>query len=135
MWQSYGNADWLAFPPKEEPERIILSDTMIDATYRIQLTYVEDCSSLPSALLAGLLGISTDLLIDYFAGGAIPGISGQQIADLISQVCFSHDPSNATVDVYVNGVLIKEATATLQHKGDTLYILDPLRTNGHFTAQ
>jgi hypothetical protein len=136
MWGNYGNATWLAFPPKEEPERIVLSDAQIDATWRIQLTYMQDCDSLPTELLAGLLGISTDLLIDYFTGGVpIPGVGGQQVSQLISQVCLHHSSSNATVRVYVNGTLIKETTVGLAHIGDSVYAVDLVRQNGMFTAQ
>jgi len=85
MWGNYGNAGWIAFPPQKNPQRIVLSDALIDATWRIQLSYLEDCKSLPTEVLAGLLGISTDLLVDYFAGGALPGVGGQQVSDLISQ--------------------------------------------------
>ena len=63
----------VSFPPLQNPQRVILSDTMVDATWRIELSYLEDCDSLPSAVLAGLLGISTDLLVDYFAGRGAAG--------------------------------------------------------------
>jgi hypothetical protein len=53
----------------------------------------------------------------------------------IEQTCLSHDSSNATVRVWINGVLKKEKTATLQQKGDSSYVMDLVRTNGTFTVQ
>src|SRR5581483_10694562 len=135
MWGNYGNAGWIAFPPLQNPQRVVLSDTMVDATWRIQLSYLEDCDSLPTGVLAGLLGISVDALELYFAGGLLPGVGGQQVSDLISQICFDHSGSDATVNVYANGNLIGQKTAHLNNKGDTIYAVDLVRTNGHFTAQ
>jgi hypothetical protein len=135
MWGNYGNAGWISFPPLQNPQRVVLSDALVDATWRIQLSYLEDCDSLPTEVLAGLLGISTDLLVDYFAGGAIPGVGGQQVSDLISQICFSHSGSDATVNVFTNGTQIGQKTVHLNHKGDTIYAVDLVRTNGNFTAQ
>lgn len=133
-WGNYGNATWLAFAPKEEPERIVLADSIQDGTYRVMLSYQEDCSSIPTELLAGVLGISVDALITYLSSGVI-NVNGQDIGQLISQVCLSHSASNATVKVYVNGTLVKEKTVSLSKKGDTTYALDLVRANGVFTAQ
>ena len=60
---------WISFGAKEEPERIVLADATQDGTYRVMVQYMEDCSSLPTELLAGLLGISVDALIAYLSGG------------------------------------------------------------------
>lgn len=133
-WGNYGKPSWLAFAPKEEPERIVLADAMQDGTYRVQLTYMESCSSLPTGLLAGLLGISTSVLVGYFSGGAIP-ISADQVSKLVAEICLSNSATNATVTVYVNGVVKKEKTVTLNRKGDSKYALDIIRSGGKFDAQ
>jgi hypothetical protein len=130
-WGSYGKASWLAFPPKEEPERIILTDAMTDGTYKVNVSYQEDCKSIPTGLLAGLLGIGTEVLADYIFGGVVP-INGEDVAKLIANVCLDHSGSNATVRVYVNGMIVKEKTVGLGHKGDTVPVLDLVRTNGKF---
>ncbi|MBK7860468.1 MAG: choice-of-anchor D domain-containing protein [Archangiaceae bacterium] len=133
-WGTYGNPSWLAFPPKEEPERIILADAMVDATYRVQVSYMEDCKSLPTELLAGLLGISVDVLVDYLSGGVVP-IDGSAIGDLIANVCLDHSSSNVTITAYVNGAVIGNKTVTLGKKGDLSYALDLVRENGKFKVQ
>lgn len=133
-WGAYGSPSWIAFGPKENPQRVILPGALQDGTYRVMLQYEEDCASLPTQLTAGLLGISVDLLVGYLTGGAGGAINGQNVGNLISNVCLSHDSSAATVRVYVNGAIIKEKTATLGSKGDSLYALDLVRANGVFTA-
>ncbi len=133
-WGTYGKPSWLAFAPKEEPERIVLADATTDGTYRVQLQYVESCASVPTGLLAGLLGISTELLIGYLSGGVIP-VNGEDVSKLVAQVCLSNKNSNATVRVFVNGMMVKEKTVNLGKRGDSVYALDLERLNGTFTAK
>lgn len=132
-WSPYGTPTWLAFPPKEEPERVVLADAMTDGTYRVQLQYLESCKSVPTALLAGLLGISIDVLIGYLSGGSIP-VNAADITKFIERLCLSHDGTSATVKVSVNGKLIKEKTVSLAKKGDSVYALDLVRANGKFSV-
>ena len=94
-WGNFGTASWLAFAPKEEPERIILSDALQDGTYRVQVNYVNDCKSLPTQLVASVLGISVEALLAYLTGGLT--IPGGNVADVISQLCFSSG-GNSTHD-------------------------------------
>ena len=130
-WGNHGNASWLAFAPKEEPERIILADSRQDGTYRVMVNYQNDCASLPTDLLAGILGISVEVLVGYLSGGAIP-IPGQNIGDLIQSICLDKSSSAVTVKVFVNGTLISEKNATLGRKGDSTYVLDLVRQNSMF---
>ncbi len=127
-WGNYGTASWLAFAPKEEPERIILADSRQDGTYRVMVSYQNDCASLPTDLLAGILGISVDVLVGYLSGGAIP-INGQDIGDLIQSICLDKSGTAVTVKVFINGVLTAEKNATLGRKGDSTYVLDLVRQN------
>jgi hypothetical protein len=133
-WGTYGKPSWLAFAPKEEPERIVLADATSDGTYRVMLQYVESCASVPTGLLAGLLGISTELLIGYLSGGVIP-VNGEDVSKLVAQICLSNKNSNATVRAYVNGMMVKEKTINLGKRGDSIYAMDLERTNGVFTAK
>lgn len=133
-WAPYGTPSWIAFAPKEEPERIVLADAMQDGTWRVMVSYQEDCSSLPTQLLAGLLGISVDVLIDYLTGGVI-NIPGQDISSLISQICLSHSGTDVNVKAYVNGMLVGERQVSLGRKGDSTYALDLVRTGGTFTIR
>ena len=43
--------------------RIVLSDTIRDGSFKISLSYVEDCATLPTALAAALLGIGGEALV------------------------------------------------------------------------
>jgi hypothetical protein len=133
-WGTYGTPSWISFAPKEEPERIILADARQDGVYRVMLSYQQDCKSIPTELLAGLLGISTEVLVNILSGGAIP-LPGQDIGNLIKNVCLSRGSTTAAVRVYVNGMLISEKNASLGRLGDTTYILDLVRNNGTFTVR
>jgi hypothetical protein len=133
-WGNFGKPTWLSFAPKEEPERIVLADSMNDGTYRVMLQYVESCSSIPTGLLAGLLGISTEVLIAYLSGGTVP-VQSDDVSKLVEKICLSNSSSSATVRAYVNGTLIKEKTVSLSKKGDSVYALDLVRLNGVFTAK
>ncbi len=132
-WGAFGNPSWIAFGPKEEPERVVLPDAMQDGTYRVALSYYEDCSSVPSGLVASILGISVEALIAYFSGGAI-GVDAGDVSDVIENLCLSHSSSAATITVYVNGQVIAERPVTLGRKGDFIYAVDLVRTNGVFTV-
>ena len=95
------------------------------------VNYQNDCASLPTDLLAGILGISVEVLVGYLSGGAIP-IPGQDIGDLIQSICLDKSSSAVTVKVFVNGNLISEKNATLGRKGDSTYVLDLVRQNSMF---
>ncbi|MBI3185335.1 MAG: choice-of-anchor D domain-containing protein [Myxococcales bacterium] len=133
-WGNYGNPSWIAFAPKEEPERIVLANSTQDGTYRVMLQYMEDCSSLPTALMAGILGISVEVLVGALTSG-VGQVNGQDVAKLIENVCLSHSNTNATVKAYVNGTLVLEKTVTLNKKGDSLYAADLIRAGGKFSAK
>jgi hypothetical protein len=132
-WGNFGSASWLAFAPKEEPERIILADSRQDGTYRVMVNYQNDCASLPTDLLAGILGVSVEVLVGYFSGGAIP-VPGQDIGDIIQSICFDKSSSAVTIKVFVNGVLTAEKNANLGRKGDSAYVLDLVRQNSTFSV-
>ncbi|MBL8952768.1 MAG: choice-of-anchor D domain-containing protein [Myxococcaceae bacterium] len=133
-WGMHGNPSWLAFPPREEPERIVLAGASVDAVYRVQLSYMEDCESLPSELLAGLLGISIDVLLDYLSGGIVP-LDPSMVSQLISNICLDKSSSNVTVRAYSNGRQIGEKTVSVGRKGDTTYAMDIVRDGGTFEAR
>lgn len=131
-WGNFGTASWLAFAPKEEPERIILADSRQDGTYRVQVSYLNDCASLPTELMAGILGISVEALIGYLTGGIT--IPGSNVGDLIQSICFQKKSTAVTVKVFINGNLTAERNATLGRLGDTTYVLDLVRNNAAFSV-
>lgn len=133
-WGNYGTASWLAFAPKEEPERIILADSRQDGTYRVMVSYQEDCASIPTGLLAGILGISVEALVGYLSGGLVP-VNGGDVSDIIENICLDHSGSAVTIKVFINGMLVQERNATLGRKGDSTYVLDLIRQNSLFRVQ
>lgn len=136
-WGNFGTASWFAFAPKDEPERIILSDSHQDGTYRVQVSYMEDCSSIPTQIVASILGIGVEALLGYLTGGIT--IPGQDIGDIIQSVCVSHSGTSGTIRVSVNGAIVSEKGFNLGSKGDTQYVTDIIRTTNSsgstFTAQ
>ncbi len=134
-WMSHGNPTWIAFGVKKEPERVVLPNSMADGTYRVMVSYVEDCSSLPSGLLTSILGISLNALLAYLTGGASIGISGTDIAEVIEQICFNRSSSAVTLTISINGQIAAEVPVTLGRKGDYLYAADIIRQGGQYTVR
>jgi hypothetical protein len=133
-WNAFGNPSWLAFGPKEEPERIVLPDAMQDGTYRVILTYQEDCASVPAGIVAAVLGISVETLINALTGGIGTGPSSEEISSVVDNLCLNRSGTTATVTVYVNGQVIAEVPTRLGAKGELVYALDLERSNGTFTV-
>lgn len=133
-WGVFGNPTWVAFGTSEEPERIVLPDATQDGRFRVILTYIEDCESVPTQLVASILGISVDVLIGALLGTPV-GISSGAIADAISSLCFDRSGSAATITVYVNGQVIAEKAARLGTKGEFQYAADIVRQNGQYLVR
>jgi len=133
-WDQFGTPTWMALGAKLNPQRVILVNPKEDGKFRVLLQYTEDCSSLPTQLLASLLGISIDALIAYLTGGAVVLDPGD-VSGAIDQICFSHSSTKVTVTVWVNGVTVAEKPATLNKKGDFAYALDLVRKDGEFQVQ
>lgn len=134
-WGGFGNPSWLAFGPKEEPERIVLPDAMQDGTYRVLLTYQEDCESVPTGLVAAVLGITVETLIGVVTGSVGGGTTAGQLSEAISGLCLSRSDTSATVTVYLNGVVIAEVPTRLSSRGELVYAVDLVRNRGTFTVQ
>lgn len=133
-WGVFGNPTWVAFGTSEEPERIVLPDATQDGRFRVILTYVEDCESVPTQLVASILGISVDVLIGALLGTPV-GVSSGAIADAISSLCFDRSGSAATITVYANGQVIGEKAARLGTKGEFQYVADIIRQNGQYSVR
>jgi hypothetical protein len=98
---------------------------------------MEDCSSIPTQIVASILGIGVEALLGYLTGGIT--IPGQDIGDIIQSVCVSHSGTSGTIRVSVNGAIVSEKGFNLGSKGDTQYVTDIIRTTNSsgstFTAQ
>ena len=130
-WGEFGTPTWMALGAKLNPQRVILVNPKQDGKYRVLLQYTEDCASLPSQLLASVLGISVDVLISYLTGGTV-SVDPGDVSGAIDQTCFNRASTTATVTVWVNGVTVAEKATTLSKKGDFAYALDLVRAQGQF---
>jgi Flagellar-associated PapD-like len=132
-WGDTGSCTYVSFGPQENPERFVLTDARQDGTWRVLLTYTRDCASLPTALVVSLLGISADALQLWLTEGTVV-VPGQDIGQLVENLCLSHQPSSVDVRVFVNGTQVAEKTATIATQGESAYALELVRDAGAFTA-
>jgi hypothetical protein len=135
MWSTYGTPHWLAIGVTQEPERIILTNAgAASGDYYAEVSYEEDCASIPNGLIAGFLGIGVDALVGYVSGGAID-LGSQDIAAFIANNCWDHEGTTVTVTVYINGTAMEPCSKGLGRKGDYRQVVKVNRsTNGRFTA-
>ncbi len=133
-WGVYGRPQWSAIPPKENPERILLTQTMMDGTYVVSLNYVEDCATLPTALTASLLGIGTDALVDELSEGEV-NIDPMALDSAIQQACLDHRSAPSRIRVTVNGMVLGMVEARPSQKGDLIRAFELVRTNGRFSIR
>ncbi len=140
-WNNFlkeGRTHWIALGPFEKPERISLYglDPLLlsEQIFTARVRYVEDCSYMPGALLANLLGIGTSMLTSVLSSqaGATVGISPAHISNVISKYCVSHSPTQATIRFSVNGLEIASPQVLLYQKGDFIDVLKIHRRNNHF---
>lgn len=122
----FGSATWLALGPKETPQRVVVifdrqQLTDGDGEYRVMVQYTEDCSMLPTGLLAGILGVSIEALAAYMSSGAVL-VNGQNVSDVVSKSCFSHSGTTAAVSLTVDGAAVDQRSVSLGQKGDFQYI-------------
>ena len=129
-WGARGTAVWSA-PPGGEPERVVLSDGTEAGTYLVQLSYAEDCATLPTALAAMLLGIGTDALIDEISEGEVM-LDPDELSRVVMQVCVERRAVTAHVKVRIDGVLAADEAVRLESKGVTQTAVQLDRDNGRF---
>lgn len=125
-WGRLGSCRWSGFGPEENPERIVLKDVMEDGRYPVLLTYEEDCSSLPTALTAMLLGIGTDELLDAITEDDVMLPPGA-LETAIQQACLSRTAASGTVIITRNGQLLGSQPVNLAEKGDRVTALTLVR--------
>ncbi len=133
-WGAYGHPRWSAQGTKDNPERILLPDAMQDGRYPVTLSYLEDCSTLPTALAAALLGLGADQLIDYLSNGGT-SIDPDLLANAVAETCLNRSTPNATVTVTINGAVADQRPVDLRAKGDLAPALTLVRANGVFSIE
>ena len=129
--RDFGHPVWSAIGVTEEPERIILFDANEDAygTFNICAFYREDCASIPTDLLAGLLGIGVSALLSGLTEGVISPDS-QDVAEFIRNNCWDHASSQVLFSTFVNGVQVAQTSARLGAAGDYSCPVTVERING-----
>lgn len=132
-WGAYGAARWSA-PPGDNPERVVLGRATQDGEYVVNLSYVEDCSTLPTALTAALLGIGADELVQALSDGAVV-IDPSQLASAVQRACAQRSSSQATVITTIDGTQVDSRRVRLNQKGDLIPALRLTVNNGRFTVQ
>jgi hypothetical protein len=128
---NFGHPVWSAIGVQEEPERVILFDAHEDAygTFKACAHYREDCASIPTDLLAGLLGITVSALLSGLTEGIISPDS-QDVAEFIQNNCWDHESSRAQISTFVNGVQVAQTSTNLGGKGDYTCPVTVQRING-----
>lgn len=135
QWMMGGSPRWMAIGAAKEPQRIILVNAgETEGDYKVQVSYEQDCASIPTGLVADLLGIAVDALVGYASGGTID-LGAGDIAGFISNNCWDHASSATQVTVFINGVAAQQCTKTLGARGDVCDVVKINRHNGVFTAQ
>jgi hypothetical protein len=133
-WGPFGSPRWSGQGAKENPERILLPDAMQDGRYEVTLSYVEDCSTLPTALAAELLGLGADELVDYLSEGGV-GIDPEMLSDAIAETCINRSGPNARLVVSINGAVAIDVPVELRNKGDLVNPISLVRSNGSFAVE
>ncbi|MBI5495516.1 MAG: choice-of-anchor D domain-containing protein [Deltaproteobacteria bacterium] len=135
-WTYGGTPRWQALGIAQEPERIILNNAgSSQGDYTVKASYEEDCASIPTQLLASLLGIGIDVLVDYISGGVID-IGAGNISSFIANNCWDHASSGVTVNIYINGSANMTCAGRLGSKGQVNDIAIVTRSaQGQFSAR
>lgn len=131
-WGAYGAARWSA-PPGDNPERVVLGRVMQDGEFVVSLSYVEDCSTLPTALTAALLGIGADELVRALSEDQV-AIDPTQLASAIQRACAQRSSTTATLVTTVDGAMVDSRQVRLSQKGDLVPALKLRVSNGRFSV-
>ena|GEM_PF-1466070 len=131
-WGTRGNCTWSGTPPKENPERFVLSQVTEDGTYLIKLNYIEDCATLPTALAASLLGLGTEALVEELSDGQATA-GREDVANVIEEVCAERRSTTASLTIRKNGQIIAEQSFRVEAKGALVDAFTLTRNNGQFS--
>ena len=131
-WGSYGAARWSA-GPGDNPERVVLGRAMTDGEYVVTVSYVEDCSTLPTALTAAILGIGVDELVGALSEDTI-AIDPTQLQSAVTRTCAQRSSTRVTLVTTIDGTLADQREVRLEQKGDLLPSLRLRVVNGRFSV-
>lgn len=137
---NYGQANWLALGAFEEPERIVLRGLGPDGAngedFDIEVSYIEDCASIPTGLLSDILGIGGSILLGALGGaiGVPIAVNPSDISDTISSNCFDREGSTVTTRISLDGTVVASPQVRLGAKGDVRKVATIRRVNGAFCS-
>lgn len=131
-WGAAGAARWSA-GPGDNPERVVLGRTMQDGEYAVSLSYVEDCSTLPTALTAAILGIGVDELVGALSEDSVM-IDPTQLQSAVTRTCAQRTSARATLVTTIDGASEDQREVRLNQKGDLIPALRLRVVNGRFSV-
>lgn len=133
-WGAAGTCRWSSVGTAQNPERVLLTDATADGRYPVQVSYVEDCATLPTALTATLLGIGIDELSDALAEDDVM-IPMSALEAAIQQACVDRRSSPTTLVVKANGVEIGRRQVEPTERGDQFTALTLVKGVGGFSVE
>jgi hypothetical protein len=132
-WGPYGAARWSS-TRLDALERVVLGRVTQDGDFLVSLSYIEDCSTLPTALASAILGIGADELVLALSDDAV-AIDPAQLAAAVQQTCVQRRSTTATLVTTVDGTQVDSREVRLSQKGDLVQALKLNINNGRFTVQ
>ncbi len=128
-----GQAAWTSLAAGGKRQRIVLSSAMDDGEYPLRFAYDEDCSSLPTALAATLLGIGTEALVDYLSEGEAM-VDPTEVEEVITEVCAGRRALTVGVSVRIDGTEVMTQQIRLPNRGAIVSPLALVRQGARFTV-
>ncbi len=132
-WGPYGAARWSS-TRGDDLERVVLGRVTQDGDFTVSLSYIEDCSTLPTALAAAILGIGADELVLALSEDSV-AIDPAQLAGAVQQTCVQRRSTTATLVTTVDGTQVDSREIRLGQKGDFVTAFKLNISNGRFTVQ
>lgn len=133
-----GRAMWIPGGLFEEPERVTLfqlgNTTANNQEFTARVYYMQDCSNIPSGILADLLGIGTSAILGALgASVGVPlAVDPSAVRNLIANNCWEHSGTRATVHIFINNREVAAPQVSLSRKGDYRDVAQIRRLNGAF---
>lgn len=85
--------------------------------YRVEVTYVDDCRAAPTALVASVLGLGLEALLNAWLGGApLPG--AEALASAVERACLDRGGLDVALRVRLHGVDVAGPARRLEVRGD-----------------
>jgi hypothetical protein len=142
-WSSagtYGRASWSYDGTYEEPERVVVlglgPEGANGKVFEVKVTYMEDCESVLSDQLGGIIGIAGSILLGAVGGsiGVPIAVDPGTISGLLDEACVNREGSTTTTRISLDGQVVASPTVRLNAKGDTRSVARLRRELGAFCS-